>query len=74
MFIKSQDNLKVIARSYGLEGPGLIPDRGKIFSGANPTSYLTVKRPWYKSDYSPPSSAKVKNDGAYLPSLTVIII
>jgi hypothetical protein len=68
-----------IATGYELDGRGLIPGMGKIFlsstasrSALRPTQLpiqwvLRVKRPGREAEHSPPSSAKVKNDGVMPP-------
>jgi hypothetical protein len=67
---------------YGLDGRGSIPGRSRVFSIASrPTLGPTqppiqwvpgalsrlVKRQGREADYSPPSSAEVKNVGAIPP-------
>jgi hypothetical protein len=70
-----------IAKDYRLDGPGSFPGRAKIFLfsvafrpvhlASYPMgiggSFLEVKRQGRKANYSPPSSAEVKNGGVIPP-------
>jgi hypothetical protein len=67
-----------IATGYGLEFPGSIPGMANFFSSPEisdgphvqwipETISLGVKRPGHEANYSPPSSAEVKNSGAIPP-------
>jgi hypothetical protein len=68
--------IAIFLPGYGLDGPCSIPDRGKRFFSTPqlslPVSYPMgagdlspgVKRQEREADYSPPSSADVKNGGA----------
>jgi hypothetical protein len=83
--IKSRASSVGIATGYGLDGPGSISGRDRRFfgtsfqigSGSHSASIQwvaralspEVKRPGYETDYSPPSSAEVKNVELYLHSI-----
>jgi hypothetical protein len=80
---KIRDSSVGIATGYEMVGRGSIPGRGsfspfhrvQIGPGAHPISYPMgtgdsfsgIKRPGHEADYSPPSSAVVKNGGAISP-------
>jgi hypothetical protein len=72
-------SIKGNTTSYGLDGRGSKPGRGKIFLSSTsstptlgPNAYWGavfpgVKWPDLEGDHSPPSSAEVKNGGAIYP-------
>jgi hypothetical protein len=72
-----RDSSVGIGTGYGLDGPGWIPGRGKIFFfplsrpdrlwGPSIFRASGVKRPEGNADHSSPSSTEVKNGGALPP-------